>query len=175
MRKVSLVMADLASTARQHNAPSIVARALQEGGHRSTRHAANIVFEEFTGVDPYDLPGILIRGGPVESNVGAKRLRGRLAELLHARLAEAGALLGASESRFSRNDNVDREMLDRTHAILDTYMRVAATLGPEHAAKWFNTPHPALDDQAPMQLLKTNYGRKLVDDLVSALHAGSYV
>jgi len=33
---------------------------------------------------------------------------------------DAGALLGASDSRFSRNDNRDKEILDRTRAILET-------------------------------------------------------
>lgn len=167
-------MADLAPSTLQPDVSGVIVRALKESGARSTRHATNAVFQAITGVDPYALPDILIHDMPVESKVGAKHVRDRLAELLQTRRADAGALLGASESRFSRNDNLDKEILDRTHAILDTYMNVAAALGPKGASEWFNRPHPALDNEPPTTLLKTTYGRKLVEDLVGAALAGSF-
>lgn len=167
-------MPNLAPTTSRNDVTGIVARALAASGTHSTRRATNTIFYDFTGVDPYALPDILIRDAPVQSKVGARYVRERLATLLGTRLVDAGDLLGASESRFSRNNNLDKELLDRAHAILDTYMNVAAALGPEGATKWFSTPHHALDDETPMALLKTTYGRKLVDDLVTAALAGSY-
>lgn len=167
-------MATQAPIARRNKSTDIVESALQASGAYSTRHAANVVFQHFTGVDPYTLPDILIRDTPIRSKVGARHLRSQLAELLDTRKADAGALLGASESRFSRNDALDKDILDRTHAILDTYVSVAATLGTEGATKWFNNPHHALGHETPMALLTTTYGRKLVDDLINAALAGSY-
>lgn len=164
----------VASTGLEDGVAYVVARALEESGGRSTGRATNLVFEHLTGVDPYTLLNIFMGDAPVRTEVGAKRLRNQLAELLDARQADAGALLGASESRFSRNDSLDKDILDRTHAILDTYMTVAAALGPDGATRWFSSPHASLGDETPMVLLKTTYGRKLVDDLVAAALAGSY-
>lgn len=167
-------MANQASTAPRAESADIVERALRASGSYSTRQASNAVFQHFTGVDPFTLPDILIRDTPIRSEVGARLLRSRLAELLGTRKADAGALLGASESRFSRNDALDKDILDRTHAILDTYMSVAATLGTAGATRWFNNPHHALADETPMALLTTAYGRQLVDDLINAALSGSY-
>lgn len=167
-------MAALASNAPRNDVADVIVRALEESGPYSAGRATSTVFHDITGVDPYTLPDILIHDGPVESKVGAKHVRDRLAELLQIRRADAGAMLGASESRFSRNDNLDKEILDRTHAILETYVHVAAALGPKGASEWFNRPHPALGNELPTTLLKTTYGRKLVDDLVSAALAGSF-
>lgn len=157
------------------NALDIVERSMAENGPRSAARITNQVFQDFTGIDSYDLPGLLLRGEEVSELTGAKHLRDQLATLLDCRRVDAGTLLGASESRFSRNDNLDRDVLDRAHAIIDTYVHVAAAIGPPNATRWFKTPHPALDDQPPSRLLKTQYGRNLVNDLVEALLAGTYV
>lgn len=167
-------MADLTRTPPQAEVADLVAHALDKSGTHSTSHAVNVLFQHFTGIDPYTLPDILMRDEAIQSIFGARHLRNQLAHLLHTRLADASALLGASKSRFNRNDNLDKELLDRTHAILDTYMKVAIALGQKGAAEWFNTPHHALDNKTPIALLKTTYGRKLVDDLIAAALAGSY-
>lgn len=167
-------MVGLTPTPAEADVTAIVADALDRSGAHSTRRATNLLFQRFTGIDPYALPDILIRDAAIHSAFGAKHLRDQLAQLLHIRLADAGALLGASESRFSRNDNLDKEILDRAHAIIDTYVNVATALGPEGAAEWFNTPHHTLDNETPIALLKTTYGRNLVNDLISAALAGSY-
>lgn len=148
---------------------------LKQGGPHTTAGATNIVFQHVTGIDPYDLTDILVHDAPIASDVSARYLREVVAKLLDIRLVDAGTLLGASESRFSRNNSIDREMLDRIYAILDTWLAVAAALGPKNTARWFGTPHAALDGEAPARLFTTNYGRNLVRDLISALHSGSYV
>lgn len=170
-----MCMASLTATPEADNALEIVGRAMAESGPQSASRITNKVFREITGIDAYDLPDLLLRGKEIPKLPGAKRLRDQLATLLDCRRADAGALLGASESRFSRNDHLDRDMIDRAHAILDTYVHVAAAIHPNNATRWFNTPHPALDNQTPNQLLETQYGRNLVNDLVSALLAGIYV
>lgn len=148
---------------------------MAENGSQSATRITNQVFHDLTGIDSHDLPGLLLRDDEFPRPSGAKHLRDQLATLLDCRRADAGALLGASESRFSRNDYLDRDMLDRAHAIVDTYVHVAAAIHAENATRWFNTPHPALGNQPPNRLLKTQYGRNLVNDLVDALHAGIHV
>ncbi len=168
-------MASISTGLAMDNALNIVERAMADNGPESATRITNQVFHDFTGIDSYDLPDLLLSGKEIPKLRGAKQLRDQLATLLDCRRADAGALLGASESRFSRNDYLDREMLDRAHAIIDTYVHVAAAIHTPNATRWFNAPHPALDNQAPNQLLRTQYGRNLVNDLVSALLAGIYV
>lgn len=153
----------------------LIAHVLDHSENRSTTQAANKVFELITGIDPVQLSDILLRGAPIPVGASALATRDRLAHMLNVRKADASELLGSSDSRFSRNDTVDRDILDRTLAIVEAYVRVAAALGPKNAAAWLNTPHPALDGQVPTQLLETSLGRKLVDDLVDALLAGAYI
>lgn len=168
-------MATLSAPPPAGNALRIVERAMAEEGPRSATRITNKVFQDLTGIDAYELPGLLLHEGDSPKRLGAKHLRDHLATLLDCRRVDASTLLGASESRFSRNDHLDRDMLDRAHAIIDTYVHVAAAITPQHATRWFTTPHPALDNQPPNQLLKTQYGRNLVNDLVNALLAGAHV
>lgn len=154
---------------------ALVERALDRSGGRSASRATNVLFHEITGVDPYQLPNILLRDASIPQSTSARATRDCLAGLLRVRKADASELLGSSDSRFSRNDTVDRDILDRTFAILDIFVPVAAALGAANAADWLNSPHAALDGQVPIRLLGTNYGRKLVNDLVDALLAGAYV
>ena len=164
-----------ATSSTSDDLTGVVQRALAESDAHSTTRATNTLFHLITGVDPYRLTDILVHDAPIATDITAKALRDSLAALLGTRRGEAGALLGVSESRISRNDKIDRDMLDRTHAIVDTYMNVATVLGPENAQVWLCTPHAVLDNEAPARLLTTSYGRNLVRDLIGALHAGSYV
>lgn len=153
----------------------VVARVMATHGHRPVVRVADQLFQELTGVEADVLPRLLLGTAGEIKVAGARGLRDRLAVLFGCRRAEASRLLGVSDSRIRRNDFMDREMLDRAHAIIDTYTHVAATIRPHNAARWFSSPHPALDGQAPRQLLESRYGRGLVDDLVSAALAGSYI
>lgn len=136
---------------------------------------SDLVFRELTGIETKELRELLIGRGEFPERVGARRLRDQVAELLDCRLAEAGELLGASATRFHRNDRLSRDLLDRAYAIFDVYVPVATVLGPRDAAAWFGQPNPVFDGAAPRQLMKTFYGCRLVHDLVDALLAGSYV
>lgn len=144
-------------------------------GTTSAARLADLVFRELTGIEADELRELLLGRGEMPERAGARCLRGQLAELVGCRHGRASALLGASASRFRRNDRLSRDMLDCAYAIVDAYVHVAAALGPRGAAAWFAAPNPALDGAVPRRLLETNYGRRLVPDLVDALLAGSYV
>jgi len=132
------------------------------------------VFHELTGVEATALLDWVLGKAEMPRVVGARRLRNQLAELLGCRPSEASMLLGVSDSRVRRNDVLSAEMLDRTYAILETYMHVASAVGPLHAATWFSEPHPSLGGQIPWRLLKAHFGRGAVADLVDALLDGAY-
>lgn len=152
-----------------------VERLLARRGSTSAARLADLVFQELTGIEVEELRELMLGRGEIFERAGARRLRDHLAELLGCRLGEASALLGASSSRFRRNDRLSRDLLDRAYDVVEVYVRVATVLSPSGAAAWFGVPNPGLDGEVPRQLLETNYGRRLVRDLVDALLAGSYV
>jgi hypothetical protein len=141
---------------------------------RPVARAAEHVFEGSSGIAAAELRQLLIGREETPDIVGARHAD-QLAELFGCRRVEASALLGVSDSSIRRNGFLDRGMLDRAYASIDAYGRVAAAIRPENGARWFNTPHQALGGEVPRELLKSQYGRCLVDDLVSAALAGSYV
>lgn len=152
-----------------------VEQVMASSGHLPPRSVADRIFHELTGVETDTLMDWVLGKAEMPRVVGARQLRNHLAELLGCRLAEASTLLGASDSRVRRDDVLSGEMLDRVYAILGTYVHVAFSVGPSYAAVWFSEPHPALGGQVPWRLLRTNFGRGAVVDLVDALLAGSYV
>lgn len=152
-----------------------VERLLASPNPATTLRLTDLVFRELTGIETKELRELFIGRGEFPERVGARRLREQVAELLGCRLTEASELLGASISRFRRNDRLSQDLLDRAYAVVDVYVRVASVLGPRGAAAWLGQPNPVFDGAAPRQLMKTFYGCRLVHDLVDALLAGSYV
>ena len=132
-------------------------------------------FEAVTGLDYYALDTIWLKQAEVPERLSARVIMTNLSVLLDLRSKEVAPLLGVSESRISRNDQVTLSMLDRAEGISDTFARVAAVLGFEHARDWFKTSNPALEGTAPYTLLSTYYGQKKVDNLITALLNGAVV
>ena len=132
-------------------------------------------FEAVTGLDYYALDAIWLKQDEVPERLSARAMMTNLCALLDLRSKEVASLLGVSESRISRNDQVTLAMLDRAEGISDTFAKVAAVLGFEHARDWFKTPNPALESAAPYTLLSTHYGQKKVDNLIAALLNGAVI
>ena len=138
-------------------------------------HAAAALFESITGVDSHDLDGIFGSQAVMPQDVSARGLRDNLAELLGISKAAAADLLDTSPSRLSRSDRIDLRMLDRAHAVIRTFVTVAAVVGPHSAADWLKRPSVALDQRAPLQLLGSSYGEKRVENLIDGLLGGAIV
>lgn len=98
-----------------------------------------------------------------------------LSTLLGLRSREVAALLGVSESRVSRNNQVTLVILDRTEGVSDTFADVAAVLGFTHARDRLKAPNAALEGAAPYMLLGTHYGQKKVKNLITALLNGAVI
>jgi hypothetical protein len=137
--------------------------------------ASSLLFESITNVDPYELDSIFRHRTPVPEETSAREIRDHLAELFSVPKAAAADLLDTSQSRLSRSDRVDIRILDRTYAIIRTFVSVAAVLGTKDAASWFKAPNPALDNEAPLGLLGTSYGEKRVENLIEGLLSGAIV
>ena len=132
-------------------------------------------FEAVTGLDYYALDTIWFKQDGVPEHLSARTMMTNLSTLLDLRSKEVASLLGVSESRISRNDQVTLSMLDRAEGISDTFAKVAAVLGFEHTRDWFKTSNPALEGAVPYTLLSTHYGQKKVDNLITALLNGAVV
>ena len=132
-------------------------------------------FEAVTGLDYNALDAIWLKQDEVPERLSARAMMTNLGALLDLRSKEVAPLLGVSESRISRNDQVTLSMLDRVEGVSDTFARVSAVLGFEHARDWFRAPNPALEGSAPYTLLSTHYGQKKVNNLLAALLNGAVV
>lgn len=83
-----------------------VERLLARRGSTSTARLADLLFQELIGIEVEELRELMLGRGEMLERAGARRLRDHFAELLGCRLGEASALLGASASRFRRNDRL---------------------------------------------------------------------
>jgi hypothetical protein len=159
----------------QASLPISTQQALRQIEDQSHSRASSLLFESITNVDPYELDNIFRHRTPVPQETSARGIRDNLAELFSVPKAAAADLLDTSQSRLSRSDRVDTRILDRTYAIIRTFVSVAAVLGPKDAASWFKAPNAALDNETPLGLLGTSYGEKRVENLIEGLLGGAIV
>lgn len=157
------------------DAVEAMTQVITSNGHLSPRRATDEAFEALTGVEAGALWDWVLGKDELPRVVGARRLRDHLAALLGCRPAEAGALLGVSDSRLRRDDELSGGMLDQAYAILGAYVCVASAIGPLSASSWFTEPHPSLGGQLPWRLLGTQIGRDALVELVDALLDGNHV
>lgn len=127
-----------------------------------------------TTLGPEAAARALMNGKSAPRIPGSAREAARiLSWLLSIPKRDAAKLLGVSASRLSRNDTIDRRMLDRLQAFARTWARVSRALGKRDTAAWFKSPNPGLGGAAPLALFGTSYGYTKVDNLVtSLLHGG---
>ncbi len=133
------------------------------------------IFEAITGLDYYALDTLWLKQREVPEGLSARSIMSNMSTLLNLRSKEVAALLGVSESRISRNDQVTLAILDRTEGVSDIFANVAAVLGFTYAREWFKAPNAALEGAAPYTLLSTHYGQKKVENLITTLLNGAVV
>lgn len=133
------------------------------------------LLQALAAVSADDLDAILTTTSEGPSAASAREAVRVTAWLVGSTRRKAADLLGVSESRVSRNDTIDRAMLDRLQALAHLFARVSRVIGIDGAAQWFKDPNPGLDGKAPVDLFNTSYGRSKVDGLVTALLFGDVV
>jgi len=137
--------------------------------------ARGILLKALAGVSTKQLDAILVGNENMPAKASAReavRVTGWLLDTPKRRAAE---VLGVSESRVSRNDAIDADMLDRIQALTYTWSRVSRALDREGTALWFKEPNPGLDGKAPLELFRTSYGRDRVNALVTSILYGDVI
>ncbi|WP_407542945.1 MbcA/ParS/Xre antitoxin family protein (plasmid) [Deinococcus radiomollis] len=151
-------------------------------GHPNTPHRhtgpqqRDQVFRYIAGFGTHEAEAIIISNHRTKrEQVTVKQLADRLSAVFGVRKKQAAILMGVSESALSRNTDVSADMLDRTLQASEVFADVVSVLGSAQARKWFGTPNPALENQAPVQLLSSRVGEKRVQQVIGALLDGAYL
>ncbi len=132
------------------------------------------LLSDITGLSYSQLDDMLLGDKSPKLKTDARELISGLCKLFDIRIKDATGLLGISESRLSRNKNIDRAMLDKTEALIAIYSKVAQVLGNQ-TTDWFKTENAALDGKIPLQVLDTRYGLSKIENMVDALLHGAYL
>lgn len=103
------------------------------------------------------------------------RVAQRLAARLGTNRGETLKVLGVSRTKFSRNPEMDVEILDRAGSALKLYARTAAMVGAEGASRWLNKTNRHLGGKRPIDLMTSHLGHERVEDLVTALEDGTFL
>ncbi len=132
------------------------------------------ILADITGLSYHELDTLLTSDAGFRLEQNANNLVSGLSKLFNIRIKDTSRLLGISESRLSRNKQIDKTMLDKAEALISIYSKVANVLADE-AATWFNTDNKALENKKPLDLLDTQYGQGKVENIIDALLHGSYL
>lgn len=165
-----------ASSARNKKSAAVdLARLEKRLATGTGTEARDVLLQALAGVSTKRLDALLVGDESMPAKASAReavRVTGWLLDMPKRRAAE---VLGVSESRVSRNDAIDADMLDRIQALTYTWSRVSRVLDREGTASWFKEPNPGLDDKAPLELFHTSYGRDKVNSLVTSILYGDVI
>ena len=123
---------------------------------------------------------------PVTETEILRIVEGRLAPSVINRLAALGleraeidALVIASRTlqhRRSRREKLTIEESDRVLRTIRVLSSAEAVYGSrERALSWLRKPHPRLEDRAPLSLLRTDTGSRIVEELLVQIDEGMFV
>lgn len=137
--------------------------------------ALSALLKALAGVSPRQLDEVMTGRASMPGTASAREAVRVTGWLLDIPKRQAAEVLGVSESRVSRNDTIDAQMLDRLQALAYTWSRVSRVLDHEGTALWFKEPSPGLDGKQPLDLFRTSYGRDKVNALVTSILYGDVI
>jgi putative toxin-antitoxin system antitoxin component (TIGR02293 family) len=80
------------------------------------------------------------------------------------------------QHRRSRREKLTVEESDRVLRVIRILSLTESTYGSrERALDWLRKPHPRLDGRAPLSLLKTDAGSRIVEELLVQIDEGMFV
>ena len=80
------------------------------------------------------------------------------------------------QHRRSRRERLTLEESDRVLRVIRVLSSAEAVYGSrERALAWLRRPNPRLDGRAPLSLLKTDTGSRMVEELLVQIDEGMYV
>ncbi|HXY78962.1 MAG TPA: antitoxin Xre/MbcA/ParS toxin-binding domain-containing protein [Candidatus Acidoferrales bacterium] len=121
---------------------------------------------------PDDLAHLVRRGLPAISVTA-------LAEKLHLANGVLGRKLGIPQRTLTRRLTLASRLTpaesDRTVRMARVYASAVETIGDqEKAAAWLDTPNRALGGDRPLDLLDTDLGARMVEDILGRITYGVY-
>ncbi|WP_263416022.1 type II RES/Xre toxin-antitoxin system antitoxin [Terriglobus albidus] len=125
-------------------------------------------------------------GAPVTEAAVLKIVEARLAPTVVGRLSELGLERAEIDevvipSRTLQHRKAKREKLtleesDRVLRVIRVLSAAEATYGSrERALAWLRRPHTRLDGRAPLSLLKTDTGSRIVEEMLVQIDEGFFV
>ncbi len=140
-----------------------------------TMNAANIQIGDWLGVQPPATDTEILR--IVEGRLPPSVIK-RLATLGLQR-AEIDEIVIASRTlqhRRSRREKLTIEESDRVLRTIRVLSSAEAIYGSrERALNWLRKPHARLESRAPLSLLKTDTGSRIVEELLIQIDEGMFV
>jgi putative toxin-antitoxin system antitoxin component (TIGR02293 family) len=80
------------------------------------------------------------------------------------------------QHRRSRREKLTMEESDRVLRVIRVLSSAEAIYGSrERALEWMRRPHPRLDGRAPLSLLKTDTGSRIVEELLTQIDEGMII
>jgi putative toxin-antitoxin system antitoxin component (TIGR02293 family) len=80
------------------------------------------------------------------------------------------------QHRRSRREKLTVEESDRVLRIIRTVSMAESVYGTrQRALEWLRKPHPRLERRAPLSLLKTDMGSRIVEELLVQIDEGMFV
>lgn len=80
------------------------------------------------------------------------------------------------QHRRSRREKLTMEESDRVLRVIRVLSSAEAIYGSrERALEWMRKPHPRLDGRAPLSLLKTDTGSRIVEELLTQIDEGMII
>ena len=96
--------------------------------------------------------------------------------LERAEIEEAVIPSRTLQHRRSRRERLTLEESDRVLRVIRVLSSAEAVYGSrERALAWLRRPNPRLDGRAPLSLLKTDTGSRMVEELLVQIDEGMYV
>ena len=80
------------------------------------------------------------------------------------------------QHRRSRREKLTVNESDRVLRMMRSLSQAQAVYGSrERALEWLRKPNPRLDDRAPLELLKTDAGSRIVEELLIQIDEGMFI
>ena len=77
--------------------------------------------------------------------------------------------------RRSRRESLSRDESDKLARLVRVFDQAVSVFGEaEQARKWLNTPKKRFDDRTPLHMLRTDFGGRMVEEMLGQIDEGMF-
>ncbi len=77
--------------------------------------------------------------------------------------------------RRSRKESLSRDESDKLARLVRVFDQAVAVFGDvEEARRWLNKPKKRFDDRTPLQMLRTDFGGRMVEEMLGQIDEGMF-